>query len=109
MGGKKQWVVSSNGPDWIDVTTLMTAIGGIHECHVELTVITTTQGHNGLLAFTLEAWIDTVEAHQTKVLASVAGAWPNEKHKDFAHAVFEGLYRLDAEVGKGYAQKTLLK
>jgi hypothetical protein len=108
MGGKKQWAASTNGPDWIDVTTLMTAIGGIHECHVELTVITTTQGHNGLLAFTLEAWIDTVEAHQTKVLASVPGVWPNERHRDFAHAVFEGLYKLDAQIGKEYTQKTLL-
>lgn len=104
---KAQWAVSSNGPDWTDVTALQEAIMGIHECNVEWTVRTVTHGAGALLSFTVLAWVDTVEAHQTKEIASVAGAWPNPRQKEFSHAVFEALYRLDNEIGKEYGQMRL--
>lgn len=93
--------------DWIDITTLMTGLQGIHECNVELTVTTGTQGHNGLLNFTVLAWVPTVEKHQTRTIAEVSKSWPNKDHGTFDGAVFNALYELDKEISKAYEQKKI--
>lgn len=95
---------SQIGIDWIDVTTLMTGIQGIHELTVELTVTTGTRGHCGSLLFTVSAWVPTVEAHQTKVIAEVKGEWPDKKHPTFDGAVFNALYALDHAISRAYDQ-----
>ena len=93
---------SMSNIDWTDVTTLMTGINGIHEVTVELTVIAGMQGHNGLLNFTLSAWVPTVEANHTKVVAEVKGSWPDKTYPSFDSCIFNALYRLDHEISKAY-------
>lgn len=98
---------SQIGIDWIDVTTLMTGIQGIHELTVELTVTTGIQGHNGLLNFTVLAWVPTVEPQQTKTVAEVKGQWPDRKHPSFDSCVFAALYELDHAISKAYEQQKI--
>lgn len=105
--GKREWRVSSPGPDWIDVTTLMTGLGGIHELNVELTLTTVTQGQNGLLRTTACAWRPTVEAHQTEVVAEVVGSWPDNAHAEYGSYVYWLLFELDKAIGRAYAQTVL--
>jgi hypothetical protein len=93
--------------DWIDVTTLMTALQGIHTLSVELTVTAGTQGHNGLLNFTVLAWTPTVEPQQTRTIAEVRKSWPDKQHATFDGAVFAALYELDKEIGKAYEQQKI--
>lgn len=93
--------------DWIDVTTLMTGINGIHEVTVELTVTAGSQGHNGLLNYTVLAWVPTVEPQQTRVVAEVKGSWPNRNYPSFDSEVFNALYKLDYEISKAYDQRPL--
>ena len=95
---------TSAGIDWIDVTTLMCGLQGIHEVNVELTITTVTQGHSGLLRISALAWTPTVEAHGTKEIAQVAGSWPDSVHPSFDSAVFALLYELDRAIGKSYEQ-----
>lgn len=97
----------SGAVDWIDVTTLMTGLQGIHECNVELTITTGTQGHNGMLSFTVLAWTPTVEAHQIRTIAEVKKSWPDKVHPTFDSAVFAALYELDRAIGKAYEQKKI--
>lgn len=104
---KAGWQESSTGPDWIDVIALQEAVQGIHDCHVEWTTRTVTHGAGAVLSTTVLAWVDSVEAHQVKELASVTFAWPNKTHTRFNHAVYEALFKLDVAIGKAYVQKTI--
>jgi len=97
----------SSGVGWSEVTNLMAALQGIHECTVELTITTGGQGHNGLLAFMAYAWVPTVEAHQTREIGRVSGTWPDKRHPSVESAVFNAMYDLDRDIGRQYAQKPL--
>jgi hypothetical protein len=94
----------NSGITWTDVATLMKGLEGIHELNVELTVTVATQGHNGSVDFTLLAWVPTVEAHQTKEIASVKGSWPDRDHPTFDSCIFNAAYELDRVVGRAYQQ-----
>jgi len=96
---------SSHGVGWSEVTQLMAGLQGIHECTVELTVTTGGQGHNGLLAFTVLAWVPTVEAHHTREVGKLMRSWPDKTHPTLESAVFNALYDLDREIGKHYEQQ----
>lgn len=85
----------------------MQGIEGIHELNVELTV-TTAMSHAGNgLRITVSAWVPTVEAQGTKVIAEVIRLWPNKEGLPFVGTVFNALYGLDAAVGSAYDQGTL--
>jgi hypothetical protein len=82
----------------------MTGIQGIHELSIELTVTVTSQGHNGLLAYTLIAWLPTVEPQQTKTIAELKGEWPNKLHPTFDSCIFNELYKLDHLISRAYQE-----
>ncbi len=63
----------SSGIDWMDVKNLWSALEGIHELTVELTVTTRSQQPGGALAISMIAWVPTVEAHRTKEVAKIDG------------------------------------
>jgi len=98
-----------SGIDWTDVATLMNGIQGIHECTVELTVLTVGQRHSGTLVTTAFAWVPTVEPAQTRTLAAITREWPNKKHPTYDSFIFNILYDLDREIGREYTQAQLLK
>jgi hypothetical protein len=92
----------TNGIEWVDVVTLMHGLEGIHEVRVELTVSTVGGQVSGTLAFTVLAWVPTVEAHHTQQVGVVTRQWPDRVHPSFVGAVFNALYDLDREIGKAY-------
>jgi hypothetical protein len=87
----------------------MTGIKGINDMEVELTVTTGTQGHNGLLNFTVSAWVPTVEAHQTRTIAEVKGSWPDKFHPTFDSCIFKALYDLDYAISKATRKEGIPK
>jgi len=97
----------NSGITWSDVTYLLLGLEGIHECRVELTVL--TGGGPGLnsLDYTISAWVPTVEAHQTKTIAVVRGSWPDRTHPTFDNCIFNAAYQLDREIGRNYEQKEI--
>jgi len=100
----KYW---NSGITWTDVALLMIALEGIHECNVELTVTTGMDAHNGAVRISLKAWMPTVEAQQTKVIASLVETWPDRDHPTFDSFVFNALYALDRRIGRNYEQKEM--
>lgn len=97
----------NSGINWSDVTYLWQGLEVIHECKVELTVLTGTVPGSHSLDFTASAWVPTVEAHQTSVLAEVKGSWPDRTHPTFDSCIFNALYELDRRIGRVDFQKPL--
>jgi len=97
----------SSGIEWMDVKNLWSALEGIHELLVELTVTTRSRQPGGVLAITLIAWVPSVEAHHTTEVAKIDGFWPDGVRPTFASYVFNALYDLDRAIGKAYSQKEL--
>jgi hypothetical protein len=95
------------GITWTDVGLLLNSLEGIHECNVELIVTTGGQGHNGSVRIGLKAWVPTVEAQQTKVIATLVATWPDRDHPTFDSFVFNSLYALDRRIGLNYAQEEI--
>jgi hypothetical protein len=99
----------NSGITWTDVANLWSGLEGIHEVTVELVVTTGGKGHNGLLDYTVSAWVPTVEAHQTKTIGEVKGTWPDRDHPTFDSCIFNQLYDLDRVIGRNYEQKEITK
>jgi hypothetical protein len=97
----------NSGISWSDVTYLWEGLQTIHECTVELTVLTGGLPGGHSLSFTILAWVPTVEAHQTKTIAKTSGIWPDRTHPTFDSCIFNALYTLDREVGRNYEQKEI--
>lgn len=97
----------NSGITWTDVAALLTGLQGIHECRVEVVITVLTQGHNGMLDFTVSAWVPTVEAQHTRMIAEVKGTWPNKTHPTFDSCLFNAAYDLDRAIGRAYAQEPL--
>lgn len=94
----------NSGITWSDVTYLLEGLQNIHELTVELTVLIRTPAGAHLLDYTLLAWVPTVEAHQTKVIAEIKGTWPDKTHPTFDSCIFNAGYDLDRAIGRHYAQ-----
>jgi hypothetical protein len=90
----------NSGITWSDVTYLLVGLQTIHECTVELTVLTGGPVGSHSLVFTVSAWRPTVEAHQTQVVAEFKGDWPDRDHPTFDSCIFNALYQLDRLIGK---------
>lgn len=97
----------NSGITWTDVAALLTGLQGIHECTIEVVLTVGTQGHNGMLDFTVSAWVPTVEAHHTNVIAEVKGTWPDRMHPTFDSCMFNAAYALDRELGRAYVQEPI--
>lgn len=97
----------SSGIDWTDVRDLWSALEGIHELTVELTVTIRSRQPGGALAITLVAWVPSVEAHHTKEVAKIDGFWPDGVRPTFSSYVFNELYNLDRAIGRAYNQEEI--
>lgn len=95
----------NSGITWSDVIYLIEGLQTIHECTVELTVLTRSCLGEHSLDFTVSAWIPTVEAHQTKVIAESKGSWPDKSHPTFDSCIFNACYELDRLIGRHYTQQ----
>jgi len=100
----KSW---NSGITWSDVTYLMLGLEGIHECRVELTVLTSGVPGTHSLDYTISAWIPTVEPQQIKTIARVKGTWPDRDHPTMDSCIFNAAYQLDREIGRNYEQKEI--
>jgi len=98
---------STNGPDWTDIATMMSALETLHECNVSLTVTTGGQGHNGKLSILLVATFNVLYGSSMAREVRVESSWPCKACTDMAAHVFGGLYKLDFEVGEAYQQRFL--
>jgi len=97
----------TNGPDWTDVATMMSALESLHECSVSLTVITGGQGHNGRLTITMLATFAVLPGTELARTIVVSSTWPCVSCRELAAHVYGGLYKLDFAIGEAYQQRFL--
>lgn len=103
----KQWGKPGNGPDWTDVTTLMSAIGSLHECRASLVVTADTQGHNGIGLLTVRAEWERLPNSELRRELTLSREWPTKDGLTFEGLAFKLLYELDFAIGQDYQQRDL--
>jgi hypothetical protein len=97
----------TNGPDMIDIETMMRAIEALHGGAVKLAVSPAGIGPTGGLAVVLSYSTAAVGVAGLAEDLVIVNRWPCPIHRDFWSCVFEGLYRLDSAIGRNYTQRTL--
>lgn len=107
MVAKKQWAVSTNGPDWTDVAMLMNAIQGVHNCRVELRLIVASEGHNGGLRMECEACFSVLPHSDLPKRVTVNATWPTGRARTLPGLAYSLVLDLDYSIGKAYEQMGL--
>jgi hypothetical protein len=104
MTAKRQWAVSTNGPDWTDVAMLMSALQGVHNCRVELAITAPTDGHNGGLKFVATAVFDVLPNSDLPKRVKAEGTWPTGRARTLSGLAYGIVLDLDYNIGKAYEQ-----
>jgi len=109
MGGSKQWAKSSNGPDWIDLRAMMTAIGGLHTASVEVVLSPDGIGSSGGMKVACAAHFDKLPGSALPETVEVGASWPTAEGRSITDVVYKLLWQLDYEISKVYEQEGLWK
>lgn len=83
----------------------MRSIEQSHGGQVRLTVSPAGIGATGGLAIVLSFEVASVAAASGAEQTLVVNRWPCPMHRDWWACIFEGLYRLDAKIGRDYMQQ----
>jgi hypothetical protein len=104
MTAKRQWAVSTSGPDWTDVAMLMSAIQGVHNCRVGLAITAPTDGHNGGLKIVVEAKFDVLPSSDLPKVVRAEGTWPSGRARTISGLAYSLVLDLDYNIGRAYEQ-----
>lgn len=99
----------TNGPDWTDVAMIMSAIGALHGCQVELCVTADIQGHNGSLKIVAIAHFELLPGSSLPETVQIVEHFPNLRAARMGEAAYNAVWQLDYAIGKAYNQQTYLK
>lgn len=94
-------------PDKTDVEMMMRAIEGVHGGQVRLVVSPAGIGPGGGLGVVLEHSLPGVPGTDQPEATLIVNRWPCPMHRDWWPCIFEGLYRLEAAIGRKYGQSKL--
>lgn len=103
----KQWAKSTNGPDEIDVESLMRAIGAIHSAHVGVMFSPLGTGSSGGLLLRAMATFERLPGSALPDGVGVDKEWPHKDHKTLWGCVFALLHELDFAIGEVYQNEAL--
>lgn len=95
MGGKSQWDVSSNGPDWTDVSAVMRAVGDLHNV-----VITFCLGNGAFDGPSLYGVLSAISVPKEgtvlgQPILSIQVEYPCKDHKEITACVYAALLQMD--------------
>lgn len=107
--GTKAWAKSTNGPDWMDVESLMRAIGTLHSARVAFGASPIGIGSNGGVSILVTANFENVPDALLPGIIVVESQWPNNAGLELVGEVFGMLYQLDFQIGEAYKQKQLFE
>jgi len=107
MTRKAGWEEPSTGPDWIDVESLMRAIGALHSAHVAVIVSPSGTGFSGGVEVAASAIFERLAGSSLPSNVAVNKAWPCNTHKALAAHAFSLLHELDFEISKVYENAKL--
>lgn len=109
MTRKRGWENSTTSPDWIDVMSLMNAIGALHSGHVEVKESVVGTGFNTFVMVQASISLDVLPGSALPTAISVDAEYPCDRHDTFAAHVFALLYDLDYKISQTYQQSSLWK
>lgn len=109
LGGKRGWEEPTKGPDWVDVESLMRAIGGLHTGNVAIIVSPSGTGFSGGVDVAASMLFDVLPGSSLPPNVQVHSDWPCDKHTTLAAHAFALLHDLDYEISKVYNQDGLWK
>lgn len=109
MTRKTGWEKPTNGPDWIDVMSLMSAISALHSGHVEVKEYLVGVGFDTTVMVQACMFFDILPGSQLPKTVKVESEFPSPEYATFAAHVFNLLYQLDFQIGKAYQQEKLWK
>jgi len=106
---KAGWEKPTNGPDWIDVESLMRAIGTLHSGHVALIVSPRGTGSSGGVDVAASIILDVLPGSALPASVVVDSPWPCSTSKTLAAHGFKLLHELDFAISKVYQNESLWK
>lgn len=106
---KRLWAVSSNGPDEVDLETMMRAMGALHSGVAELQLSPLGIGGSGGLITTARLIFHTMPGSALPAVVGATSNWPCKQCKSFYGHLYHLLHALDQEVGKAYRNEELWK
>lgn len=109
MTKKKGWEDPTSGPDWIDVEMLMRAIAAVHSAEVAVVISPAGIGPTGGVDVACSAIFDVLPGSSLPKSVQTSSRYPCNTHKTLAAHAFDGLHRLDFEIGETYKNEPLWK
>jgi len=105
--GKTEWRASSNGPDVLDVATIMCAIGTLHSAHVAVIISPCADGSTTGVDLALSAIFDVLPGSALPATVGVHSSYPNKKGTSLWGEIYAMCWMLDEEIGRTYKNEKL--
>ena len=105
----KKWQQSGNGPDCLDVMTILEAIGTLHSGHVALIVSPAGVGSPTHVDIAASILLDVLPGSALPAAIGAHSDWPNKKGTSFWGECYALAWVLDEEISKVYRQESLWK
>jgi hypothetical protein len=96
-----------NGPDEIDVMSMMAALSALHSGRVDLIMSLDGTGFVSTAVTRITMHFDVLPGSSLPPEVAVECAWPCKAHKTLWACIYNGLHVLDHEIGKMYSQGEL--
>jgi hypothetical protein len=97
----------TNGPDEVDVMTMMRAMGALHSGRVSVLFTPRGIGSDTTVDVVASMEFDVLPGSSLPPLVSSIAPWPCKTCKSFWGHVYNGLYTLDQKIGEVYEQKDM--
>ena len=105
----KRWQESSNGPDCLDVMTILHAIGSLHSGHVALIVSPDGTGSPTSVDIAASILLDVLPGSALPAAVGAHSSWPNKNGSSFWGECYKLAWALDDEISKVYKEESLWK
>jgi len=107
--GKKEWRESSDGPDIMDVMTMIGALEALHSAHVALIVSPHGTGSGIGADINLNAIFEVLPGSSLPAGVGVGIEYPGKYGESFWGMVYSLCWKLDEEISKVYKNESLWK
>jgi len=107
MTKKYGWEEPTKGPDWIDVESLMRALGALHSGHVAVLLSPSGIGFGTGVDVAASMMFDVLPGSSLPEHVCSIKPWPCSTHKTLAAHAYALLHELDFEISKVYKQESL--
>lgn len=103
----KKWREPTNGPDCLDVMTMLSAIGTLHSGHVAFIISPNGTGSPTSVDIAASILLDVLPGSSLPAAIGAHSEWPNKSGSSFWGECYKLCWALDEEISKVYRQEAL--